>query len=270
MPITEAERKKITEHTFSEDVSELDSARIVAPNISSADSVMNGIKLAASKPSSFILNIPGGLIFAFYAFALLRSSSLLHIILYTLAFFILEIFVAAPLSAASKSRFMDSAAAGYTDSMVISLIYLEPLVPAFFLILLVLAIKSLSSSLLYVIAFLLIFVVTLMLYILNLDSSIAVNFLHDKNVKRDKALNRSWIFLSGQSLSVMSVNIAVSLPLAVAVMVEGLLAGTPLAWYFLPIVFILADFSASWWQACTSYIYRLTLKKARPSQHSRL
>ena len=269
MPITEAERKKITEHTFSEDVSELDSTRIVAPNISSADSVWNGIKLAASKPSSFILNIPGSLIFAFYAFALLRSSSLLHIILYTLAFFVLEIFIAAPLAAASKSRITGSAAAGYTDSMVISLIYLEPLVPAFFLILLVLA-KSLSSSLLYAIAFLLVFVVTLMLYILNLDSSIAVNFLHDKNVKRDKALNRSWLFLSGQSLSVMSVNVAVSLPLAVAVIVEGLLAGTPLAWYVLPIIFILADFSASWWQACTSYIYKLTLKKAKPSEYSKL
>ena len=271
MPITEAERKKIKDHRFSENVEGIDSTHTVVPRISADETIARGIELVASRPSSLLINIPGSLIFALYAFALLGSPSIYNIVLYTLLFFVLEIFLASPLSSVSKSRFANTSAAKPTDSMVISLIYLEPLVPAFFLGLVIVVLKSLTLfSPVYIIAFLILLAIVLMLYILNLDSSIAVYLLHDKGTKRDTALNRSWLFLSGQSLSVLSVNAVVYLPLVIAIILEYLLSGSLFVWYLLPITFILADLASSWWEACTYHIYEVTKKKAKPMQYSKL
>ena len=155
--------------------------------------------------------------------------------------------------------------------MVISLIYLEPLVPAFFLGLVMVVLKSISIfSPLYIFVFLVLLVIVVILYILNLDSSIAVYILHDKGARRDTALNRSWLFLSGQSLSVLSVNAVVYLPLVIAVIAEYLLEGSLFVWYLLPITFILADIASSWCEACTYHIYEVTKNKSRPMQYSKL
>ncbi len=271
MPITDAERKKIKEHRFSENIEGLDSTHTVVPSISAEETIARGLEMVASKPSSLLINVPGSLIFALYAFSLLLSPSLSNIVLYTLLFFVLEIFVASPFSSISKSRFANTAAAKPADSMIISLIYLEPLVPAFFLGLIIVVLKSLTLfSPAYIIVFLILLAIVLMLYILNLDSSIAVYILHDKGIRRDTALNRSWLFLSGQSLSVLSVNAVVYMPLVIAVVIEYLLAGSLFVWYLLPITFILADLASSWWEACTYYIYEVTKKKSKPMQYSKL
>lgn len=271
MPITEAERKKIRDHRFSENVEGIDSTHTVVPKIPVEETIRRGFGLLASKPSSMLINIPGSLIFALYAFALLGSHSLSSIVLYTLLFFVLEIFIASPLSSVSKSRFANTKRTRSIDSMVISLIYLEPLVPAFFLGLVMVVLKSLSIfSPLYIFVFLVLLVIVVILYILNLDSSIAVYILHDKGARRDTALNRSWLFLSGQSLSVLSVNAVVYLPLVIAVIAEYLLEGSLFVWYLLPITFILADIASSWWEACTYHIYEVTKNKSKPMQYSKL
>jgi hypothetical protein len=36
------------------------------------------------------------------------------------------------------------------------------------------------------------------------------------------------------------------------------------------LVFVLAVFSSSWWQACTSYMYTNIAKGARPMKYARL
>jgi hypothetical protein len=123
---------------------------------------------------------------------------------------------------------------------------------------------------LYESALAVIIVATIILQIINLNNTISVQIMNDKRVSRNISMNISWLSLSGQSLSVLMVNIAAFVPLIVVVILETAARGTTLFVPFAIILFIATDFSISWWHACTSSIYLATVKQAKPASLSKL
>ncbi len=276
MPISKAERSKLHSHTFSEDkIDEFGGTHIVTPDISVADTLKHSLALFGSKPSALFLNIPSSIILALYVFVMFGSNSLTNLLWYTAAFFVLGILVAAPLSAVAKSRFYNTKITSIIDPMLMSLNYLEPLVPIAYIGLMALAVQNsavinLLSTIVFGVLLLVILTIAVILHISNLNSELSVYILYDKKLKRNAALGRSWMFISGQSLKMLAINIIAYLPLVIAVLLDAAFSKTSIILYLTLLTFILADFCASWWQACTSYIYEKIVKEAKPMKYSRL
>jgi hypothetical protein len=271
MPITRGEREKLRTHTFSEDKKgEFSATHMVAPEIRPGNALALSLVLLASNAPVFALNIPGSLILAFYIALVIGAHSILWISVYSLAFFILWLLVAAPLSALSKARLSGMKASNPAGSMLMSLAYLEPVVVISYLGVLMIALHKLYTISLYWAAFIVLLVIATVLYIANLNVSIAIQLMYGKRIYRNTALNRSWLFLSGQSLRMMLINTAAFLPLIVAILAGALFAGTLPAWYLVPVLFVIADLCTSWWQACTSHVYSEISSKIKPMQYSRL
>ncbi len=276
MPITKAERSKLRSHTFSEDkIDEFGGTHIVTPDISVADTLRDSVTLFWSKPSALFLNIPSSIILALYVFVMFGSNSLTNLLWYTAAFFVLGILVVAPLTAVAKSRFSNMKINSLISPMLMSLNYLEPLVPIAYIGLMALTIQNLAvitlfSTIVFAVILLVVLAIAIILHISNLNSELSVYILYDKKLKRNAALGRSWMFISGQSLKMLAINIIAYLPLAIAVFLDATFSKTSIILYLALLTFILADFCASWWQACTSYIYAKIIKEAKPMKYSRL
>jgi hypothetical protein len=274
MPITKAERSKLRSHTFSEYKNdEFKGTHLVTPNISAADTLKHSLRQLVSKPSVLILNLPGSLIFAIYSFFMFRSDSLANSAWYTVVFFALGIFVVAPLTAIAKSKFANARAANLFSTVLISLNYLEPLVPAAYISIMVLAIQKSALITIFstiIAAMLFILIAAIILQIINLNSAMSIYLMFDKKLKRGTAINRSWMFLSGQSSQMLMINIAAYTPLIIAVILEAAFSNTLLMPYLALLTFLLADVCTSWWQACTSYIYAKIIKEFKPIKYSRL
>ncbi|MCL5427775.1 MAG: hypothetical protein M1321_01185 [Candidatus Marsarchaeota archaeon] len=279
MPITKKEKGRLRSHTFSEDKRDaFIGTHMVAPSISGSGALAGAAGLLASKPVVFLFNVPSSLIFSLYMIVLFWSASLANVswyvfaLWYTAAFFVLEIIIAAPLSAAAKAKLSGAGDWGLLRPMVMSLNYLAPLVPIAYAGILALAVRGFAlHAILTAIAIVVLFVVAIVLHIVNINASLAVQVMYDKKTSRSVALDRSWTLLSGQSLKVLGVNIAAFLPLAVVVVLAVVFMGAAqMMWYAGIIIFVAAEFCISWWQASTSSIYAYVSKNARPMQYSAL
>jgi hypothetical protein len=275
MPISKAERNRLLSHTFSENkIDEFGGTHMVTPDISVAGTLGHSLRLLKSKPSALVLNIPAGIILALYVFAMFELNSTTNLIWCTAAFFVLEILVAAPLTAVAKAKFSDISITSLINPMLMSLNYLEPLVAIAYIGIMAVVIRNLTvitafSALVFVLL-IVVLVVAIILHVSNLNSSIAVHILYDKKLKRSAALGRSWMFISGQSLQMLAVNTIAFLPLIIAIVLDAALSKTHLILYLALMTFILADLCTSWWQACTSYVYTKIIKEAKPMRYSRL
>ena len=272
MPITKSERNKLRSHTFSEDKKdEFEGTYIEVPDLSARKTLSSSLGLLLSKPLVLILNIPVGLIFSIYIFALLRVLSLANFLWYSAAFFVLGILVISPLAAISKAKLANIGTSSFFSPMLMSLNYLEPLVFVTYFGLALFTIKNWGTITVYsIITFIILLLIAFILHIINISTSISTQIAYDKKSDRNTALNKSWLFLSGQSLSVLSVNIVVFLLLTITVLLDIVYNNPQITLYLALLTFIFADFCASWWQACTSKLYLTITKKAKPIQYSRL
>ncbi|HUB92528.1 MAG TPA: hypothetical protein VL945_01060 [Candidatus Saccharimonadales bacterium] len=271
MPISKAERNKLRSHTFSEDkIDEFGGTHVVTPEVSVAETLRNSSALLRSKYSVFLLNIPSSIILAFYVFAVFGSSSLTNLFWYSVAFFVLGVAVVAPLTAIAKARISNIKVAGIGGPILMSLNYLGPLVAVAYIGLMTLVIHTISSGFVFLAVAVAVLIIAIILQVSNLNSALSVYLLYDRGLRRDTALGRSWMFMSGQSLQMLAVNIAVFLPLVIAIVLDAVLSKTSMVLYLTLLTFILADLCTSWWQACTSYVYAEVIKKAKPMRYSRL
>jgi hypothetical protein len=276
MPITRAERNKLHSHTFSENKKEeFEGTYLVIPEIPVAGTLRNSLRLLKASPSVFVLNAAGSLILALYAFVVFGPVSFASLLWYTLAFFVLGIVVAAPLSAVAKARLSSVTVTSLLGPMLMSLNFLEPLVAAAYIGIALLAFMGTAligtvSGWIFAGIVAVMLVVAIILHIDNLNAALSVHIMYDRKFGRNTALGRSWMFLSGQSLKLLAINSVAFLPVAAAIILEAEFRGTPLAAYLALITFVLADISASWWQACTAHIYAEVAKKAKPMNYSRL
>ncbi len=272
MPITEAERKKLRKHTFSEDKKDqFGWTHSIAPELPVGNTIKNAVQMLFSSPWPWILNAAGSIILAVYLFKIFESVTIFDSFLYTAIFFVLEILIVAPLNAFSKASYAGIGRKGVLRPMLMSLTYLAPLVPIFYITALILLIHIITTmSVLAVIAFLLVMVIAILLHITNLNASLSIHIMYDKEFDRTTSLNKSWMALSGQSLSMMAVNITAFVPLIISVIAEAVLVKNVPIWYVVPVIFIISEFCISLWQASTSYAYKTLLKNVKSMQYSRL
>jgi hypothetical protein len=270
MPITRSERRKLQAHTFSEDKKD-QFIHVTVPSISTQAILKSGFDAVAGNPLVLIVNSAGSLILTSFIFLALLPHTITALIVYSIVFFILDAFVAAPFDAKSKSITAKLKTTNIASPIAMSLNYLGPMVPVLYVWIILMAFHMASSaSILYGFALAAAIVVAITLHIVNLNNTISVQVMGGKKVNRNMAMNISWLSLSGQSLSVLAVNIMAFLPVIIIAIAEALLRGTgaftPLAIIF----FAAADFSISWWHACTTAIYNSTVKLAKPMAYSKL
>lgn len=273
MPITEAERRKLKTHTFSEDrKGEFGWTHSIAPELKMGETLGNALGMMFSDPYPLAINLSGSLIFTAYIFGIFTSGSLFYSLAYTLIFFFAGIVIIAPLSAFSKARFAGIKPNNTARPMLISLVYLSPLVPILYVGVLVLTFHELfASQILNILAPLFILSVAVILHMINLSVSLATDSMYDGGLDRSTALGRSWMMISGQSLRMLLIDVVAFLPLILGVLIEALFrSNAAIALYMLPIIFIATEFSTSWWHACVSYAYTTISKKVKPMQYSRL
>ncbi len=272
MPISQPERERLRAHTFSEDKkSEFGGTHKIAPEISEKNIIWSSLGLLASRPLPLVLNIPGSMAFAVYVFVAFSTSSVAAFIFYASAFLAFGILIAAPLSSAAKARLSDMDAPRVVDSMIMSLAYAEPLVAASYVTLIALAFRNAAGfTLLAAITFVVLLVVAFLLHIANLDSSISVQMAGGRKYGRSTAMNNSWMFLNGQSMTMLAANIVSYLPLIALVPLDAFFSTTALMPYLAVLTFIFADICASWWQAGTSVAYGIVARKTKPMKYSRL
>ncbi len=274
MPITEAERKKLKNHTFSEDKKdEFRWTHGVVPEFDIGDTLSNSLGMIFSSPYPWIANIAGSLILAVYVFEIFgHLASLQDLLIYTILFFILEIIVASPLSAFSKAKFAKIESGSVARPMLMSLTYLSPLVPILYLAVLISAFHYfISLPVIGIFVSLIVLILAVILHIANLNVSLATDAMYDKKTDRNTALSRSWMMISGSSLSMLLVNILVFLPLILATSAEFVFrSNSAMAMYILPVIFVASEFCLSWWHASVSYSYGAISKNIKPMQYSRL
>ena len=238
MPISKTERNRLKSHTFSEDKKEeFNATHFVMPNIDIAKTLKLSFKKLGSKTSVLFLNIFSSLIFTIYIYLMLEFSSFMNLLWYTIAFFILEILVVAPITAITKAKLSDMKSGSLVSPMLISLNYLEPLIPVAYIGLIILILQSLTlinlfSAVVFGVLSIIILIIAIILQISNLNSSISIQILYDKKLGRNVALSRSWMLMSGQSLRLLAINILSSLPVIIAIIFDVILIKTSFIGYF--------------------------------------
>ena len=274
MPITEAERNKLKKHTFSEDKKdEFRWTHGVVPELDIGKALSSSLGMVFSSPYPWIANMAGSLILAVYVFEIFgHSASLSDLFLYTILFFILEIIIVPPLSAFSKAKFANIEPGSVARPMLMSLTYLSPLVPILYLVGLIFVMRYfVSLPVVGIFIALVVFILAVILHIANLNVSFATDAMYDKKTDRNTALSRSWMMISGQSLSMLLINVVVFLPLIFAVFAEIVFrSNTTIALYMLPVIFVVSEFCLAWWHASVSYSYEAISKNIKPIQYSRL
>ncbi len=274
MPITEAERNKLKKHTFSEDKKdEFRWTHGVVPEFDIGKTLSSSLGMVFSSTYPWIANIAGSLILAVYVFEIFgHLASLADLLIYTILFFILEIIVVSPLSAFSKAKFANIEPGSAAKPMLMSLTYLSPLVPILYLVGLIFAMRYfVLLPVISILISLVVLILAVILHIANLNVSLATDAMYEKKIDRNTALSRSWMMISGQSLSMLLINVVVFLPLIFAVFAEVVFRNnTTIALYILPVIFVVSEFCLSWWHASASYSYEAISKNIKPIQYSRL
>jgi hypothetical protein len=153
-----------------------------------------------------------------------------------------------------------------------SLTYLSPLVPILYLVGLIFAMRYfVLLPVISILISLVVLILAVILHIANLNVSLATDAMYEKKIDRNTALSRSWMMISGQSLSMLLINVVVFLPLIFAVFAEVVFRNnTTIALYILPVIFVVSEFCLSWWHASASYSYEAISKNIKPIQYSRL
>ena len=257
-------------HKFSEDRKD-QFMHVTVPSISAQAILKSGFDAMARNSLVLIVNLVGSLILTSFIFLALLPHTATALIVYSIVFFVLDAFLVAPLDARSKSITAKLKNTNIASPIAMSLNYLGPVVPILYvwIILIVFHIVA-SASILYGFALAVAFIVAIVLHLVNLNNTISVQVMNDKRVNRNTAMNISWLSLSGQSLSILVVNITAFLPVVTITIIEAFLRGTGAFTPLAIVLFVAADFSISWWHACTTSIYNSTVKLAKPMAYSKL
>ena len=256
MPISKKERERLAKHTFSEDrKGEFGSMYDIAPEIGVSAVLGAGVKSFSAGAANALLNVPEGVALAFYLYLLFNSRSVILGIEYTIAFLAFQFFVSSILDARASVGFAKGKMAGALDAIGISFGHLRPL--AYVIAMLTLfAILNRGLLGLQGVPFYMIVaigaVISLLWHIVNIDSAMApyVRYL-DTGASRSVAINRSWHYMSNQSVKLLAANITVFLPVVALTLAYALTLNV----YVLSADFLGFVICASLWQATTSAIY---------------